>query len=98
MAPVAVYWRPGDAAVVTFSAKFALNDFNHINIIGTLSHFKNGRMANFAFEPNSMKPVRENDRRHSSFFGIVIKRDIAVFGLGNRGYVESEEEPDNHNR
>lgn len=84
MTPVAVNRRPSDAAVVAFAAEVAFDDLDHVDIVGALSHFKNGRMANFAFEPDSVKPVGKNDRRHSSLFGVVIKRDVAVFGFGDR--------------
>lgn len=84
MAPVAINRRPGDAAVVAFAAEIAFDDLDHVDVVGALSHFKNGRMADFALEPDSMKPVGENDRRHSGFFGIMIKRDVAIFGLGDR--------------
>jgi len=84
MTPVAVNRWPSDAAVVTLSAKVAFDDLDHVNIVGSLSHFKNGGVTDFAFEPDSMEPMREDNRRHSGLFGIVVQRDIAVFGLGYR--------------
>ena len=98
MAPVTVNRGPGDAAVMTFSAEVALNDLDHINVVCALPHLKNGWMADFAFEPDSMKPVGKNDRRHSGLFGIAIHGNITVFGLGNRRNVKSEEKSDNQNR
>ncbi len=84
MAPVAENRRPGDSAVVAFSTEIALDDLDHVDIVGSLPHFKNCGMADFALESDSMKPMWKNDRRHSGFFGVAIEGKVTVFGFGNR--------------
>jgi len=96
--PIAVDRGPGDAAVMTLSAEVAFDDFDHIDIVGSLSHLENRGMTDLAFESDSMKPVGENDGRHSGLLGVVVQGDVAVFGLGNRRNVESEEKSDNQDR
>ena len=81
MAPVAVNGRPSDTPVMAFSAEIPLDDLDHVDIVRSLTHLKDSGMANFAFKPDSMKPVWKNNRRHSRFFRIMIQGDVAVFGF-----------------
>jgi hypothetical protein len=81
MTSVTKEWRPCDPTVVALTAEFSFDDFDHINFIGPRPHLKNGGMADLAFEPDSMEPMGENHRRHSSLFRFSVEGNITVFCL-----------------
>jgi len=81
MTPVAVNGWPGDTTVMALPAEIALDDLDHVDIVRSLTHLKDGGMTNFALKPDSVEPVRKNNRRHSGLFSIMIQGDVAVFGF-----------------
>jgi hypothetical protein len=81
MTPVAVNGRPSDATVMAFAAEITLNDLNHVDIVCSLTHFKDRGVANFAFKPDSMEPVRKNNGGHPRFFSVMIQGNVTVLGF-----------------
>jgi len=81
MATIAINRRPGDTAIMAFAAKVTLDDLDHIDIIGALSHFEDSGVTDFAFKSDTMKPMREHNGGHPGLFGVMIQGDVAVFGL-----------------
>src|SRR5574341_2397449 len=77
-AAVAVQGSPRNSAVVALAAILALDDFDHGDLIGPGFHDKDVVVANLALEPDAVKPVREDHRRHFGLLGLAVHHDVAV--------------------
>jgi hypothetical protein len=79
MAASAHHRPPSGFSVVALPAEFALkDDFFHVDVIGAGLHLEDRGMTDFTFELNAVDPVWEDDRGHSTLFGLVIEHHIAV--------------------
>ena len=66
VADIAVFDRPCNFTIVTGAAVFSVNDFQHIDLITTGFHLEAEiGMANLATEPNTVEPMRKNNRAHA---------------------------------
>jgi hypothetical protein len=81
MAPIAIEGSPGDSTVVTLSAKFPFNNFDHADLIGPGSHHENIRMADLTLEPDTMKPMGKDHGWHLGFLGLPVHDDIPILSL-----------------
>jgi hypothetical protein len=89
---------PGDLAVVTCAAKLALSDCIHRDLICAYLHLKNGRVAGIALEPDPVKPVRKNGRRHPSFTTRSLKNDVALDGKRHASKKDGDQKKRQQNR
>jgi len=94
MAHVAIFYRPGNLAIVTGTTKLTVNNFGHVDFIATRLELeaKIG-VAYLASKAHAVEPVRKNDGAHAGFFSIVVNDDITIFRprFGNTG----EQQPPN---
>ena len=66
MAQIAVLHRPGDIAVVTGAAIFAINNLQHVDLIASgLELEAEIGMADLATEADPVEPVGKDDRAHA---------------------------------
>ena len=62
VASVTVKRLPCNEPVVASAAELAFHYHAHVDIVCTFAHDEYGLMADLAFEPDTVKPVREYNR------------------------------------
>ena len=81
MTDVAVFNRPGDAAIVAGTAIFAVDDFHHVDLVAAGLKFEAKiAVTDFAAKSHAVKPMWKDHRAHARLVGKVIDYDIAIFG------------------
>ena len=95
MTQVAILDSPGNLAIMAHSAKFALRDFIHGDIIGARPHFKpQFVVTDLATKTDSMKPVRKHHGPDALLFRIIVQYHVAILRTGRgRKYHSSQQHP-----
>lgn len=85
MTQVAVFYRPGEDAVMAGAAILPVYDLDHVDIISARLELEAEiAMAHFAGEADAVKPVREYHGPDILYVSVVVDDHIAVFGLCDR--------------
>jgi len=80
MAEIAVLDSPRHPVVVAHAAEPAFGQVFHAHVVGSRAHFEAElMMAHLTTEPDSVKPVRENDGPDVGGLRIAVQRDVAIF-------------------
>ena len=82
MTKIAIFDRPGHFPVMAGAAVFAVDYLQHIDFISARFKLESEvRVADFASEADTMKPVWKDDRAHSRGFRIIIDQYITVLRI-----------------
>ncbi len=82
MASIAKLRAPGYFVVVAHATEFPVNDVSHSYVVAARAHFEAFFiMAYIAGKAQAMKPVREDNWSHSSFFCLLVEHHVAILSM-----------------
>jgi len=85
MTKIAIFDRPGHFPVMAGAAVFAVDYLEHIDFISARLKLESEvRVADFASEADTMKPVWKNYRAHPRGFRIIVDQYIAVLCIRHK--------------
>jgi len=83
----AVFYRPGNLAIVTRTTELSLDDLVHVDVVAASLELESEvGMANLATEAYAMEPVREDHRAHASGIRIIVDYHVSVFSHRRSGF------------